>query len=185
MCTDSEESSFSSSSSTPDCSISSISTDNIKDSSQSQDIEEILPFTVVQERRSLLNSKLAGEKHEKLKRKLPNDSQLVTCAQEELKIKRQMLERMEVTDKQHAEYMNKMFANMERLTNSIADGFGLLRQIMLPKERFPPPQAHYYHQSQPSAFMPSAPVSHQMDRPNSAQYSFTNHLFSDESRKSL
>ena len=43
MCTDSEESSFSSSSSTPDCSISSISTDNIKDSSQSQDIEEILP----------------------------------------------------------------------------------------------------------------------------------------------
>ena len=41
-----------------------------------------------------------------------------------------MLERMEVTDKQHAEYMNKMFANMERLT-------GLLRQIMLPQETSP------------------------------------------------
>ncbi|KAK2548405.1 hypothetical protein P5673_031473 [Acropora cervicornis] len=54
----------------------------------------------------------------------------------ELKIKKQMLERMEVTDKQHAEYMNKMFANMERLT-------GLLRQIMLPQERSPPPQPHF------------------------------------------
>ena len=32
---------------------------------------------------------------------------------------------MEVTGKHHTEFMNKMFANMERLTNSIADGFGL------------------------------------------------------------
>lgn len=60
--TDSEEISRSSSSSTPDCPISSISTDNIEDSSQSQDIEEILPSTLVRERRSLLNSKLAGHK---------------------------------------------------------------------------------------------------------------------------
>jgi len=180
MCTDSEEISPPSSSSTPDCSITSISTDNIEDSSQTQDIEEILPSTVVQERRSLLNSKLADDKHGKLKCKLPNDSQLVTCAQEELEIKKQVLERIEVTDKQHAEYMNKMFANMERLTNSIADGFGLLRQIMLMQERFPPPQPHFYHQSQPSAFMPSTPVCHQMDRPNSGQYSFTSDLFSDE-----
>ena len=124
MCTDSEEISPSSSS-TPVCLVNSSSTDNIKDSSESQDIIEILPSTVVQEQRSLLNSKLAGHKHEKLKLKLPNDSQLVTFAQEELKIKKQMLERMEVTGKHHTEFMNKMFANMERLTNSIADGFGL------------------------------------------------------------
>ena len=65
---------------------------------------------MVQERRSLTNSKLAGHKHRELKRKLPNGSQLVTSAQEELEIKKQMLERMEVTDKQHAECMNKMFA---------------------------------------------------------------------------
>ena len=180
LLTDSDEISHSRSN-TPECSINSTSTDNIEDSSESQDIEEILPSTVVQERRNLLNSKLAGHKHEKLKRKLPNDSQLVTCAQEELKIKKQMLERMEVTDKQHAEYMNKMFANMKRLTNSIADGFGLLRQIMVPQHPFPPPQPHYYHQSQPSAYMPSTPVSHQMDRQNSGQYSFTSALFSDES----
>ena len=115
MCTDSEISP-SSSSSTPDCLITSISSDNIEDSSQTQDIEEILPSTVVQERRSLLNSKLADDKHEKLTWKLPNDSQLVTCAQEELEIKKQVLERIEVTYKQHAEYMNKMFATMETFT---------------------------------------------------------------------
>ena len=87
MCTDSEEISPSSSS-TPVCLVNSSSTDNIKDSSESQDIIEILPSIVVQEQRSLLNSKLAGHKHEKLKWKLPNDSQLVTFAQEELKIKK-------------------------------------------------------------------------------------------------
>ena len=54
MCTDSEISP-SSSGSTPDCLITAISTDNIEDSSQTQDIEEILPSTVVQERRSLQN----------------------------------------------------------------------------------------------------------------------------------
>ena len=74
MCTDSVEISPSSSS-TLDCSINSSSTDNIEDSSESQDIEEILTSTVVQERRRLLYSKLAGRKHEKLKRKLSNDSQ--------------------------------------------------------------------------------------------------------------
>ena len=45
----------------------------LQDSSKSQDIEGILPSTVVQERRCLTNSKLADHKHEKLKRKLPNE----------------------------------------------------------------------------------------------------------------
>ena len=35
---------------------------------------------------------------------------------------------------------------------------------MVPQHPFPPPQPHFYHQSQPSAFMPSTPVSHQLDR---------------------
>lgn len=33
---------------------------------------------------------------------------------------------------------------------------------MVPQHPFPPPQPHFYHQSQPSAFMPSTPVSHQL-----------------------
>ena len=39
--------------------------------------------------------------------------------------KKKRLERVEVTGKHLTEFMNKMFTNMERLTNSIADGFGL------------------------------------------------------------
>ena len=136
---------------------------------------------MVQERRNVLNSKLADHKSEKLKRKLPNDSQLVTCAQEELKIKKQMLERMEASDKQHAEYMNKIFGNMEKLTSSIADGFTLLRQIMVPQHMYSPPQPHYYHQAQPSGFMQPTPVPQPLETQNSTQYSFTSALFSDES----
>ena len=48
MCTDSEEK-IPSSGSSPDYSINTSSTDNIEDSSQSQDIEEMLPSSVVQE----------------------------------------------------------------------------------------------------------------------------------------
>ena len=131
----------------PDSSISSNSSIEENAQSQGQEKEVLLATSVVQERRNLLNSKLADHKSEKLKRKLPNDSQLVTCAQEELKIKKQMLERMEASDKQHAEYINKIFGNMEKLTSSIADGFTLLRQIMVPQHMYSPPQPHYYHQA--------------------------------------
>lgn len=40
-----------------------------------------------------------GTRMKKFKPKLPKDSKLVTCAQEELKINTQILERMEVTEK--------------------------------------------------------------------------------------
>ena len=43
----------------------------------------------VQQRRQFLDDKLKNYKQEKMKRKLPVDSQLLGCAQEELKIKRQ------------------------------------------------------------------------------------------------
>ena len=57
------------------------------------------------ERRELLNSKLSNYKQEKLKRKIPVDSQLLRIAQEDSKMKKQMLEQMEGMDK---EYCNSM-----------------------------------------------------------------------------
>ena len=110
-----------------------------------------LPASVVKERRNPLNSKLAGHKQEKLKRTIPTDNQLLTCAQD-LNVKREMLERMEASDKEYSENMKKMFCNMERLTNCMADGFTLLRQVMLPPNSYAAPQ-HHYHQAQPSSFM--------------------------------
>lgn len=154
-----------------------------------EDNTPTLPASVVKERRNLLNSKLAGHKQEKLKRKIPNDNQLLTCAQEELKLKKQMLESMEASDKECSENMNKMFCNIERLTNSIADGFALMRQVMVPQPSYAAPQ-HYFHQSQPSAFQHqgqnvgsagmSAATANVIDRQSSGQFSFTDSLFSDE-----
>lgn len=168
------------------------SPESVVDSSL-EDSEETLPSSVVRERRDLLKSKLAGHKQEKLKRKIPADNQLLLCAQEELKLKKQMLEKMEATDKEHSEYMKKMFCNMERLTSSIADGFALLRQVMLPQPPFTAGPSHYFHQNLQSshvhgghnvAFSSTIPTtsSHNqaVNRQNPGQYSYINTLFSDD-----
>lgn len=47
----------------------------------------------------MLNHQLATYRYEKLKRKLPVDSQLLECAREDLKVKRSMVEEMSRMDK--------------------------------------------------------------------------------------
>ena len=60
-----------------------------------------------------------------MKRKLPVDSQMLGCAQEELAIKRRLVEQVDKMDQKYAKTMDKMSQNMEKLTSSIADGFTL------------------------------------------------------------
>lgn len=60
----------------------------------------------VNERRDLLNATMKEYKGEKLKRKLPVDNQLLNVSQEELKIKKQLLERMDNMDKAHLNHMD-------------------------------------------------------------------------------
>ena len=83
-----------------------------------------------------------------MKRKLLVDTQLLGCAQEELKIKRQLVKQMDKMDQRYAENMDKMSRNIEKLTKSIADGFALLKQLMIYQQ--PPPGVY----PQPSAFNP-------------------------------
>lgn len=164
------------------------SLENIE-STEEERSDDILPSNVIRERRDLLNSKLADHKKEKLKRKLPNESQLLSCAQEELKMKKQILERMEATDKEHSEYMKKMFHNMEKLTSSIADGFALLRQVMLPQppyvgrpqQHFQNPSSSYVH-DRPVGYSTRVPTTphNQVDRQYTGQFSYTNALYSDD-----
>ena len=47
-----------------------------------------------------------------------------------------VLERMESTDKEYSVDMSKLSSNIEKLTNSITDGFQLLRQVMLPQPTY-------------------------------------------------
>ena len=72
---------------------------------------------VIKERRELLSAQLKGHKSERLKRKLPLETQ------EKLQIKKQMLHGMDTMDKACSNSMEKLTSNMEKLTGSISDGF--------------------------------------------------------------
>ena len=61
-----------------------------------------------QQRRELLGAKLSNYKQEKLKRKLPVDSQLLNCAKEDIQLKKKLIDQMDRMDKQHSENMNKL-----------------------------------------------------------------------------
>ena len=154
--------------------------------SSNEGSKEKLPANEIK-RRHLLNSKLATHKQEKLKRKIPVENQLSNCAQEDLKVKKQLLERMESTDKEYSVNMSKLSSNIEKLTNSIADGFALLRQVMLPQPTYGvAPQ--YIPQRQGN----TVPFTHNVDGsmpptsadprelPVAGQFSYTQSYFSNE-----
>ena len=55
--------------------------------------------STVNERRNKLDARLKNHKQEKLKRKLSPDTQLLTIAQEEFKMKKKLLEKLDNFDK--------------------------------------------------------------------------------------
>ena len=89
-------------------------------------------------RRELLSARLAGYKQEKLKRKIPVDAQMLSCAKEDLQLKKRMIEHMDKMDSQHDESMKKLSNNMEKLIHCIADGFSLLQGLLYS----PPPNTY-------------------------------------------
>ena len=91
----------------------------------------------IKERIDLLNARLKGHKQEKLKQKLPLDTQLLNVAQEELDIKKQLLERMNNMDTEYSSHMGRLTTSMEKLTGSIGEGFAMMRQIMIQANSMP------------------------------------------------
>ena len=125
--------------------------------------------TTIKQRRELLDNQLKNYKQEKMKRKLPVDSQMLCCAQEELKIKRRLVEQMDKMDKLYAENMERMSNTMEKLTQSISDGFALLKQPIahhqyLPPNMYHPPAFNPYMQG-PYNTMPNYQSSHSSSPP--------------------
>lgn len=115
-------------------------------------------------RRSLLDTKLKNYRQEKLKRKIPVDMQLLSCAQEELKIKRSLLEKMERVDKEYTDNLTKLTTSMEQMTKSISDGFAMLHTLIGQSGPvYPHPQLHptYPYHVQHAAFHSSTPSSSQ------------------------
>ena len=96
--------------------------------------------STTKQRREFLDNKLKNYKQDKLKRKLPVDAQLLNCTQEELQIKKRMLDHMDKIDQRYSENMERMSQSMEKLSQSIADGFSLMRQFMMYQQ--PPTMYH-------------------------------------------
>ena len=103
--------------------------------------------TVINKRRQLLDETLKNYRQNKLKRRLPVDAQILNHAQEELTIKKRLVEQIDIMDRRYAENVEKMSQNMEKITSSIADGFTFLKQFMMYQQPAP-----MYH-SQPYPYM--------------------------------
>ena len=80
-----------------------------------------------------------------MKRKLPVDTQLLGCAQEEIQLKKRLVDQVDKMDQRYAD-------NMKRMAESIAEGFGLLKHLMMyqqPPGIYHPPLYNPYMQGSP------------------------------------
>ena len=111
-------------------------TGNDTDITEAQNESEIVTSTTVSHRRDLLNAKVSSYKQEKLKMNISDDNQLLNCAREDLIIKKRIVDQMDKTDKNYTKNKKKS-SNMEKLTNSIADGFSLLKNLLMPEQPIP------------------------------------------------
>ena len=65
----------------------------------------------MKQRRNLLDNKLNNYKQEKLKRKLPKDGQLLEYAKEDIEMKKQLVNHIEIMEEHYQDNMAKMSAN--------------------------------------------------------------------------
>ncbi|XP_051233827.1 uncharacterized protein LOC127350831 [Dicentrarchus labrax] len=88
---------------------------------------ESLPSAVIKQRRDLLRARLNNHRGDRLKRKLTGDQ----VALEDLQIKWRMLELMEESSKRNMDCIQQINTNIANITNSIQEGFSLMRGLML------------------------------------------------------
>ena len=89
------------------------------------------------QRRSLLNQQLAKYRHQKLKRKLLVDSQLLECAHEDLAVEQQMVEEMTKMDRVVIDNMAQLSQNVSQMALTVADAFASIRVMLLPQAQGP------------------------------------------------
>ena len=155
-------------------------------SSDPTSVERTSQPQTTNERRNLLDAKLKGYKTEKLKRKLPAESQFLNLAQEELTIKKQLIEKMNAMDNEYSQNMNRRTSNMEKLSSSIADGFAMLRQMMIQPYGMPPAQPGHTYQSYSMYPHPASSVGRHSSTSNQSEsntghFSYTQSLLSNDS----
>ncbi|KAL2095637.1 hypothetical protein ACEWY4_007785 [Coilia grayii] len=109
--------------------------------------------------RDKLATQLLTYRTDRLKRKLNKDDKMAAIAQEDIKLKKQMVQKMEESEREFSATLNKLSDSIDRLTSSMsacmADGFELMRQAMFQP---PPPNYPHYHFSHPHPSMSSPPT---------------------------
>ena len=136
-------------------------------------------------RREQFGATLAGYKHEKMKKKLAADAQMVHFAEKELELKERMFKQLENTSQEQAKTMNIVTSQLKELTNAMTGTFMLLQQSF---QRPPTPQYpyHQYGSPYPPPPMPqrtlqfATPVRHSLSAESNTSAYDSQPLFDDE-----
>ncbi|XP_070399461.1 uncharacterized protein [Nothobranchius furzeri] len=126
--------------------------------------------TAVKQRRDLLQAKLRGHRHDRLKRKLPAETQWLNALEEDQRAKKKLIDLLEKSEKQASDNFVKVTNALEMLTTSIAEGFSLLRQVVQP----PPAQSSHYMPYEARGHMYAHTPSLHPLQANQALHSFSN-----------
>ncbi|XP_022057211.1 uncharacterized protein LOC127536732 [Acanthochromis polyacanthus] len=146
------------------------SSSNMEPSEAASDTEQESSAPAVKQRRELLEAKLRGHKHDRLKRKLPAETQWLHALEEDQRVKKKLVDLLESSEKQAADNFAKMTNTLNMLTTSIAEGFSLLRQVMQPPSAQPSHYMPYEGRGQYYTHTPSMQSTHT----NQAFHTFTN-----------
>ena len=137
----------------------------VEEDEEARNKDESDDQAVYKRRREFLETKLKKHREENLKRELPVDAQLLECAQQDLAMKKHLVEQADKVNEKFVANMEHMSKTMDKLTDSIADGFSMLRMMMCqqPTAMYPPPMypsaSPYTPGSSYSSRMPSFPQS--------------------------
>ena len=101
--------------------------------------------TEVQSRRDLLDKQLSEHRHKNLKRKINTDVQLLKITEEELEVKKRLLEKMEKAEDLYQDNMAMLSSSMQTLSESISQGFTLIHRMMS-QEQHATASSSYYSQ---------------------------------------
>ncbi|XP_058260203.1 uncharacterized protein LOC131362284 isoform X1 [Hemibagrus wyckioides] len=85
---------------------------SVSDKLQESDGSNLAP-SVVKERRDLLHAKLKAHKQDRLKRKLPAETQLLYAVEEDIQMKKRILDMMETSERHASENFRKLSTSLE------------------------------------------------------------------------
>lgn len=101
---------------------------------------------------AIFKAKLNSHRGDRLKRKVPTDP-----AEEDLKIKRRMLELMEDSSRRNSDNMLQINTNIANITSTIQEGFSFMRELLFQRQFTPPHSSSGQFQGRPPSFMNTTP----------------------------